>query len=82
MCGAVVQTSTNQVVREGDHVRWTDPRTGAIHTDLIVEQVFKTQGSVRLRGCFGRFSRDGSEAVTQRLVRLSDCSVQPRAEAE
>ncbi len=67
-------------IEAGARVTWTDPATGFVHADLLVEFAYPLQGSVYVTGCFGRASKDGLPAVTSRLVRLEHCVVQPSAE--
>lgn len=68
-------------IEAGARVTWTDPATGFEHADLVVEFAYPAQGSACVRGTFGRIARAGRRVETIRLVRMSDCVVQPRVEA-
>lgn len=64
--------------RVGDLVRWHDPKTKAVWSDLEVELVYQAQAKASVLGFVGKLS--GSDEVPEaRRVSLLDCIVVKRA---
>lgn len=70
-------------LRTGDVVSWRNPATAQHWGGLRVEFVYPRQGTVLLRGWFGRLSwRDGGEHAESKVVRIEQVTLeQPGPEA-
>jgi hypothetical protein len=64
--------------RVGDTVTWTDPRTKAVWSDLVVETVYAMQAKASVWGCFGRYDGNAALSNDSRRVSLLDCVVTRR----
>jgi hypothetical protein len=63
-----------------DVVAWTNPNTGDVWADLLVEFAYPRQGVCLVRGCFGRMSaRSGDLLVESRTVRIDQLQLEARA---
>lgn len=71
--------ATGPRLHAGDVVAWTNPATGVVWCELEVEQVFPIQGTVTVRGCFGRMTRSGQLLLESRKVRIDQVVLEQAA---
>lgn len=63
-----------------DVVAWTNPNTGAVWSELLVEFVYPRQGVCLVRGFFGRMSaRTGDLLTESRTIRIDQLQLEAQA---